>query len=58
MKEKQIKIQAYIDTDTKKTIVNMAKSENRSESNVINILILEAIIERSKQTISNISSAL
>jgi hypothetical protein len=48
MKEKQVKVQAYIYSDTKEAILKMAKEENRSESNIINILLLEAIIERTK----------
>lgn len=47
-KEKK-SVQGYVYTDTKKKIVKMAKAENRTESNMIEILLLEAIIARDKK---------
>jgi|GEM_PF-4030795 hypothetical protein len=46
MENQKVKIQVYVDPDTKKTISKIAEKEKRSESNVVNILILEAIIRR------------
>lgn len=49
MKEEVVKIQAYIAKDTKKEILEIAELQNRSESNMVNILILEALIYRDTQ---------
>jgi hypothetical protein len=46
MEEQKTKIQVYVDADTKKAILEIAEKEKRSNSNVVNILILEAIIHR------------
>jgi hypothetical protein len=42
-------VQAYVATTTKEAVVKLAKKENRTESNMIEILLLEAIIARDKK---------
>jgi CopG-like RHH_1 or ribbon-helix-helix domain, RHH_5 len=50
MEETMLKMQVYVSESTQEEIINLAKQESRSLSNMINILILEALLERSKKT--------
>ena len=49
MKKELFKIQSYVGYDTKMAILEIVTHEKRSESNVVGILISEALSKRQKK---------